>query len=67
MFLKTFMLKLREANTEKSKLKTLFQAISGRTTKRGAGATLLLFVFTPAIQTEAKTISQREINNCITV
>uniref|UniRef100_A0AAX7VVN6 Mesothelin a n=1 Tax=Astatotilapia calliptera TaxID=8154 RepID=A0AAX7VVN6_ASTCA len=39
MFLKTFMPKLRKANTEKSKLKTLFQAISGRTTKRGAGCT----------------------------
>lgn len=67
MFLKTFMPKLRKANTAKSKLKTLFQDISTLMTKRGAGMTLFLFIFTPAIQTEAKTNSQREINNCITV
>ncbi|KAL3968399.1 guanine nucleotide-binding protein G(I)/G(S)/G(T) subunit beta-3 [Sarotherodon galilaeus] len=39
MFLKTFMPKLRKANTEKSKLKTLFQKISSLTTKREAGCT----------------------------
>uniref|UniRef100_A0A669DSU7 Uncharacterized protein n=1 Tax=Oreochromis niloticus TaxID=8128 RepID=A0A669DSU7_ORENI len=40
MFLKTFMPKLRKANTEKSKLKTLFQKISSLTTKREAGCTM---------------------------